>query len=34
MENEKMVDLSGLPEDVVQERVLNLLEMVIRNFDC
>ena len=29
-----MVDLSGLPEDVVQERVLNLLEMVIRNFDC
>jgi len=29
-----MVDLSGLPEDVVQERILNLLEMVIRNFDC
>jgi hypothetical protein len=29
-----MVDLSGIPEDVVQERVLNLLEMVVRNFDC
>lgn len=29
-----MVDLSGIPEDIVQERVLNLLEMVIRNFDC
>ncbi len=29
-----MVDLSGLPEDVVKERVLNLLEMVVRNFDC
>ncbi len=28
-----MVDLSGIPEDIVQERVLNLLEMVIRNFD-
>lgn len=30
----KMVDLSGIPEDVVQERVLNLIEMVVRNFDC
>ncbi len=29
-----MVDLSKLPEKVVQERVLNLLEMVVRNFDC
>ena len=29
-----MVDLSGIPEKVVQERVLNLLEMVVRNFDC
>jgi len=29
-----MVDLSGIPENVVQERILNLLEMVVRNFDC
>ena len=29
-----MVDLSGIPEDIVQERVLNLMEMVVRNFDC